>query len=235
MFARPRYHKNRDWTLNRGDDILWAARTLAAALEAGDRHYERRQRRQNCQPRCRMPRNGSRRFFGPPRSFRRGPRTCPGRRIITAIRDGWEAVKGEAQEQIRKTGNPGCCRGEAIRWPPATKYPGGTVTTKGKRGGLVGTNPEALSGEAPQGQPMIRGETLEAVCVESPKGQPRNHRRPPKQVRRRPMGEEPERRDKRRDPRSSRCTKAGKSEHGGGSRDVLHGERAASWTAWMGK
>ena len=39
----------------------------------------------------------------------------------------------------------------------------------GKRGGLAGAIPEALRGEAPKGQPMIRGETLKAVCVEARK------------------------------------------------------------------
>ena len=32
--------------------------------------------------------------------------------------------------------------------------------------------------EAPKGQPMIRRENLEALCVEAPQGQPRNHRPP---------------------------------------------------------
>ena len=41
--------------------------------------------------------------------------------------------------------------------------------------------PEALCGEAPQGQPMIHSESLEAVCVEAPKGQPMIHRRHPRE------------------------------------------------------
>ena len=35
--------------------------------------------------------------------------------------------------------------------------------TKGKRGSLEGAIPEALHGEAPKGQPMIRGENLKAA------------------------------------------------------------------------
>ena len=53
---------------------------------------------------------------------------------------------------------------------------------------------EALHGEAPKGQPMILGETLEAVCVEAPEGQPvirRRHTR--KQLNKVSTGKEPER------------------------------------------
>ena len=42
----------------------------------------------------------------------------------------------------------------------ASEYPGGTNMTNGKRGSLVGNNPEALRGKAPKGQLMIRGENL---------------------------------------------------------------------------
>ena len=61
--------------------------------------------------------------------------------------------------------------------------------TNGKRGGLAGAIPEALCGEAPKGQLMIRRGNLEADCVEAPKGQPRNHRRCPRRVIGRPTGE----------------------------------------------
>ena len=72
---------------------------------------------------------------------------------------------------------------------PQSMLPGGTKRS-GERGGLVGLNPEALSGEAPKGPPMIRSESLEAVCVEAPQGQPMIHRRRPDQVLRRPTGKE---------------------------------------------
>ena len=39
------------------------------------------------------------------------------------------------------------------------------------RGGLVGPSPEALNGEAPKGQPVIRREHLVAVRMEAPQGQ----------------------------------------------------------------
>ena len=64
----------------------------------------------------------------------------------------------------------------------ASEDPDGTNMTNGKRGGLVGNNPEALRGKAPKGQLMIRGENLLDVCVEAPQGQPRNHGRHPIQV-----------------------------------------------------
>ena len=51
----------------------------------------------------------------------------------------------------------------------------GTPATNGRRGGLVGPIPEALCGEAPKGQPMIRSESLEAAHVEDPQGHPMTH------------------------------------------------------------
>ena len=49
-----------------------------------------------------------------------------------------------------------------------------------KRGGLLGTVHEALCGEAPKGQPVIRRERLVAVGGDDPKGHPMIHgcRRP---------------------------------------------------------
>ena len=48
------------------------------------------------------------------------------------------------------------------------------------RGGLVGAIPEALCGEAPKGQPVIRREHLMTARVEDPEGHPMIHgcRRP---------------------------------------------------------
>ena len=99
----------------------------------------------------------------------------------------------------------------------------------------MGSNPEALCGEAPQGQPMIRSESLEAVCVEAPEGHPMIHRRHPRHPRNGPPGQEHGREQTIKAHWSSLLTKAGKSEHGGRSRDVLHGERVASGTTWMGR
>ena len=122
-----------------------------------------------------------------------------GGRIFTAIRGGRKAGQEEPQDHIPGTGNRGCSPGEALR-RQKTEYPGGPDMASGKRGGLTGAIPEALSGEAPKGQPMIRGETLKAVCVEAPKGQPRNHRHRPRQIMGRPMGEEEEGRRKTNGP-----------------------------------
>ena len=77
-------------------------------------------------------------------------------------------------DPVPRTGDPTCCRGEAALSLSA-KYPGSTNITSGNGGGLVGAIPEALCGEAPKGQPMTRGENLEAVSVEAPKGQPKKH------------------------------------------------------------
>ena len=68
------------------------------------------------------------------------------------------------------------------------RVPRGTDMARGKRGSLVVAITEALSGEAPKGQPMIHGETIKVVCVEDPKGQPRNHKRHPRQVRKDQQG-----------------------------------------------
>ena len=114
-----------------------------------------------------------------------------------------------------------------MSFPSATEYPVGTVATKGKRGSLVGAIPEAPSGEAPKGQPMIGRETLEAVCVEAPQGQPRNHRPHPKRPSKEPTGK-PEKRDKRRDPSSSPPKKEDVKEDGGRYREPMRGEQAAS-------
>ena len=99
----------------------------------------------------------------------------------TATRLGKGRGQDASQEPVPKTRGPACCPGEALLWQ-ASEYPGGTNMTNGKRGSLVGNNPEALRWKAPKGQPMIRGENLLDVCVEAPQGQPRNHRRHPIQV-----------------------------------------------------
>ena len=93
------------------------------------------------------------------------------------------------QEQGPGIGGPVCCPGEALLWQQS-EYPAGTVKKLFARGSLRGLNPEALCGEAPKGQPMIRRETLEAVHGEAPKGQPRNHGCRAKQLETKPRGKE---------------------------------------------
>ena len=115
-----------------------------------------------------------------------------GGRIFTDTSAVEETGRTAPKEPVTRTGDPASCQGEALLWHPR-EYPGGTTMMRGKRGGLTGAIPEALHGEAPKGQPMIRGETLEVVCVEAPEGQPRNHRRHPRQVMFRPTGEKEER------------------------------------------
>ena len=73
------------------------------------------------------------------------------------------------------------CPGEAHpSW--RSRCPAGTGQSGGMRGGLVGAIPEALCGEAPKGQPVIRREHLVTARVEDPKGHPMIHgcRRPHK-------------------------------------------------------
>ena len=89
-----------------------------------------------------------------------------GGRVPTTFRD-----LGGSQtphEQVPGIGSPVPCPGEALLWQPSMS-PAGTCKRDGKRGSLVGSNHEALCGEAPKGQPMIRGETLETVLWRPPK------------------------------------------------------------------
>ena len=92
----------------------------------------------------------------------------------------------------------------------------------GKRDSLVGAIPEALCGEAPEGQPVIRRENHVTVGGEDPEGHPMIHgcRRPHKPS---PSGN-PKGRRAQSGPPSSRLTKAAKK-RGGPSPEPLHGKR----------
>ena len=155
MFPHPRYHGTYGRAGYRQRDIQMIAGTLASLLDQGSMPWE---------------------WYGaPPRPFRRGPRRYPRRPYYYGYPRPDRYQRRFPQETVHGIGVSTRCPGEAIRWPSEIQYPGGTVATEGKRGSLVGDNPEAPSGEAPKGQPMIRGKNLEAVCVEAPQGQPRNH------------------------------------------------------------
>ena len=123
---------------------------------------------------------------------RERPTHGQGCRIFTAPQDVKGTGRDPAQEPVSGIRNPARCPGTALQWHSAIEYHGGTNTEDWNRGGLVGAIPEALCGEAPKGQPVIRRENLEAVRVEAPKGQPRKHRPRTNRAVRRPMGEEPE-------------------------------------------
>ena len=114
-----------------------------------------------------------------PAKEHRGPGN--GDLILAETGDGEETPNDSPKDNPPRSGDPVCCPGEALPWQPL-EYPGGTNTTKGKRGSLAGAIPEALCWEAPKVQPMIRGETLEAVCAEAPKGLPWIHRRKSQRV-----------------------------------------------------
>ena len=143
-----------------------------------------------------------------PRPFRRSPWTCPRRPYLY----GNQRPEGYRMRFPPK-GRPWDWRPRTLprRGPPvaAIRVPVGTNATNGRRGGLVGPSPDVLCGEAPKGQPMIR--------------RPR-----PRQIVRRPMGEEPGRRARRRAPPSSPWTRAGKKERGAPSPEPLHGKQAAT-------
>ena len=99
----------------------------------------------------------------------------------------------------------------------------------------MGMIPEALCGEAPKGQPVIRRENLVAVGVEAPQGQPRIHRPHPKQPSTRPPGEEekPKSRGKSQDPPSSRWTRAAVKERGDRSPERMRGESGQCGKTWV--
>ena len=67
-------------------------------------------------------------------------------------------------------------RGEASP-SPSSKLLVGPGKKRCVRGGLVGLNQEALCGEDPKGQPMIRREYREVVYAGALKGHPMIHRR----------------------------------------------------------
>ena len=188
MFPRPRYHAQKRWAGGRGNEIRLIAGALAHLLEEEKMQNEWRWARSSPFPKAPYAQQRMPYFYGDPRCEgpwpNRPPRSCP---------------SDQRPFMLPRRGP---------LWQPG-KNPVGTDMKGGKRGGLAGAIPEALCGDAPKGQPMIRREPLEADCVEAPKGQPRNHRRHPKRLVLRPTGERQERDPKTKDPPSSRWTKAG--------------------------
>ena len=100
MPPRPRYHNNRYWVPDSGDDVRWAVRTLAAAIGAETHHNEwwnpswyRSQRRTG-------PRRGPRQFHGPPRgAFQRRPDPWQWRPYFP----GNERYPGSVQQEAPRT------------------------------------------------------------------------------------------------------------------------------------
>ena len=178
MFPRPRYHNTEWWTREDRSGVYMAARALTRLLEA-ERCRNERQDRSWHPPRPWRPGWSSepRRFDGPPPRgpFRRG--LPQGRWLPSHNRDprrgsGWQ------RQPPRQIPPDWRFRVMPRRGPhvAAIRVPGGTCRRSGRRGSLVGFNPEALCGEAPKGQPMIRRENIEALRGDAPQGQPRNHR-----------------------------------------------------------
>ena len=135
-----------------------------------------------------------------------------GGRILTAARFVKAPGQDAPQEPIPGIPDLTRCLGEALRLQQSG-HPVGTNATNGRRDGLVGAIPEALCGEAPEGQPRI-------------------HRRHPRQVARRPTtGGESEKRG-RPDPQSSPLTKMAVKGSGEHSPDQRHGELAPIGRTW---
>ena len=147
MFPRPRYHAQERRAMERGNEIRTIAGAIARLLDAGNTRNEWRRT--------------------PPRSFRDTPYTrkrTPRFYGYQTRERAWPRRPPRARPEDPR--GPACCPGEALLWQ-SSEYPDGANMTNGKRGSLVGNNPEALRGEAPKGQPMIRGENLLDVCVEA--------------------------------------------------------------------
>ena len=160
MFPRPRHHTQKMWANQRGNEIRILAGTLVRLL---DEKFQNDRRGAQARAFLGKPHETWRpNFFGKPR--------CEW---------SWQGCPTNTRPRNPRP------RVQPRRGPPvaAMKVPPGSTMANGKRGSLMGAIPEALCGEAPQGQSMIRGETLEVVSVEAPKGQPAIHRRHPRQAR----------------------------------------------------
>ena len=204
MSARPRYHRPNRWVWDSGDDVRWAVRTIAQALGAGVSHHDWHDASRKRRHRGRWIWRSDPRWFAnarPRGPFLRVPEPPRGDHSFTAT-GLWVGTGSAIREDMDTlTGETGYSRGEDCP-SLSSKLLTGPDKMRCARGSLVGSFPEALHGEAPEGQPKNRGETLEAVCVEAPKGQPRNHRPQRKQHSRMPMGR------KEREKRSTRSRKA---------------------------
>ena len=164
-------------------------------------------------------------------------RQCAAKKTLPGVRA--SRANGGRASSVKSSEAPGqrlqrsaTAIGDSARRPgearplPWSRCPAGTGKRCRMRGGFAGLRPEALCGEAPKGQPVIRREHLVTVGVEDPKGHPmihgcRRHHSP------RPCGRPMKRRDQSGPP-SSRWTKAAKKKRGGLSPEPLHGKRGAS-------
>ena len=182
MSAGPRYHGPKIWTWDRGEAVRWAVRTLAQAFGGeGRRRDWRDASRQG-------PRDGDQSGGvtqdGTPTRRQEDPS-----RVRASQATGGRASSGKSGEATGSrlpssalaSGDLPRPRGE-VRQSRWSMCPVGTSRLWWKRGGLVGLSPEALCGEAPKGQPMIRRENLVTARVEDPEGHPMIHdcRRPRK-------------------------------------------------------
>ena len=212
MSARQGYHGPKFWAPDRRGDIRRAVRTLVQAFGVQD-------------PRHDWPGPGWQSRHQPGRAWRREPRrfaNTPPRRPFQSPREPsyWrpryvrEERWGSAWQRPSPVQRFQDCKSRALprRGPPvaAIKVPRWYRQVVRNERQPRGSNPRGTLRGGPKGQPEIRRETLEAVCVEVPKGQPRKHRRRSRKPPSRKPSERREERNAQRVPLSSRWTKAGK-------------------------
>ena len=117
MSARPGHHNPDRRDQERGEDIRAAARTLARLLRTETRHDGRRGGSLRPQQMGRRPRNGPRRFHGPPpRNPQRTPEWRP-RPPFAFSSPRWRTNRQRyPRGKARGIGEPACCPGEALLW-----------------------------------------------------------------------------------------------------------------------
>ena len=233
MFPPTRHHSPGWWSREGRTGVRMVATALARLIDAESRRSEWREpgwkRRQQRTPSWRRE---PRRFDGPPRGSppRRTPahgRWMPHHQGDPRRESDWQRQRPE-QRPRHWRGSMRPRRGPpvaAIRVPHWSQEEWGKRRPRGSdpRGGLCG-GPGRSANEP-------RRESLEAVCAESPEGQPMNHRRHPRQPRNGPTVEVEKRRSlgKAKDPPSSRWMRRGVSDGGGRSPEPRQEELGPSW------
>ena len=198
MSAGPRHHGPKYWTRDRGDAVRWALRTLAQAFGASTAARGGRQAGN-------APREGD----GPGGANQDG--SPEPRREDPSRGHASPATGGRPPRSVPAIGDSGRRREEARPFRPSW-CPAGASKRCRMRGGFVGLSTEALCGEAPEGQPVIRRENLVTVGVEDPQGHPMIHGCP-RPHRAKPSGKLKGRRV-RSGPSSSQLTKTARKKLG---------------------
>ena len=164
MFPPTRHHNPGWWSREGRAGVHMVATALARLIDAESRRSEWREPGwQRRQPMSQSWRREPRWFEGPPqrRPPGRAPAPAGGCRTTKGIPDAEETGSDSFPSSVPGIGEAPCGQGEALL-PLRSELPAGAKRS-GERGGHVGAIPEALCGEAPKCQPMIRSERLEAV------------------------------------------------------------------------